>query len=155
MGVLFSSMKSDAHGKGVVRDKLKDKGRRLFDALKRHVESNAFAILDSERTVSAIERDVSGGSGGRSFLDDIAGAISDFVSWLTDADDPIEQNRILLIGLSEAILRERLGGDYRPTSYKNPLAAIMDRHFNLEFSGDDTRYTVRVELRRSGGDVSV
>jgi|GEM_PF-2188917 len=148
MGYQFVAMEEDKRGKSVVKNKLDELGDKLETALRTHVESNPIGLLNAEATLDNIERDVLGGSGlsgGASFGTHLENAIR----WLGRADDLIGQNQLILIGLSEEILRAQLGDDYNPTASVNPIAGLTRRDFNLDFRGSDAHYNIQVRLRNS------
>lgn len=151
MGYQFVAMEEDKRGKGKVKDTLNELGGKLFAALKENIEDNPLGLLNPEETIQNIEDDVfgTGGEGGSNLKDSIKKAFVTALKWLGRTDDVIGQNQIIIIGLTESVLREQLGEDFTPDATESPIAPLSRRTFTLDFAGSDAQYSLRVNCNSS------
>lgn len=151
MGIQLLAMERDQRGKKQVREQLNKFGERLFAALEKQVEKNLLGLLNPEQTLQKIEDEVfqkKGGLAGGSFS--IIDSFSNVLKYLGRADDIIGQNTLIIIGSQEKALQLELGDDYQPSSKVEPIGALQNGTFNLDFKGSGAHYTLEIEVRRSG-----
>lgn len=154
MGYAFIAMEEDVRGKSIVKEEIEKFAGRLFNSLKEHVEGDISGLLNAEEVLEKVERDVytepGGLSGGASAVK--GEGFKNLIEWLFRGDDIIGQNMLVLVNLSEEILRSRIE-EYDPSSRTKPVSALTDRTFELDLKGEDEgfyRLTVKVERSNEG-----
>lgn len=155
MGYILVAMEEDKRGKSQVKAKIDELAGKLYDSLKRNVEDNAAGLLNADRTIERIERDVYGSDGSFSGRNSIADAFANAIKWLFRVDDLIGQNQVILVGVSERELTRVLGSDYQPDADTNVIAALNARNFNLKFQSDQGHYIVSITVSNTNNGLLV